>query len=139
MNDFSYNPIGNYQNIFDQNLREVNNNTKLLEGGIEKFQIDPNLISSDKELQNDLNELNAATQTDKTCDSFADALKKSLDEVTELDKQANATKETFLAGGDIDVHTVMIASQKANLSLQMAMQVRNKAIQAYNEIFRMSV
>ena len=76
MNDFSYNPIGNYQNIFDQNLREVNNNTKLLEGGIEKFQIDPNLISSDKELQNDLNELNAATQTDKTCDSFADALKK---------------------------------------------------------------
>ena len=139
MNDFSYNPIGNYQNIFDKNLREVNNNTKLLEGGIEKFQIDPNLISNDKELQDDLSELNATTQTDKTCNSFADALKKSLDEVTELDKQANLAKETFLAGGDIDVHTVMIASQKANLSLQMAMQVRNKAIQAYNEIFRMSV
>ena len=139
MNDFSYNPIGNYQNIFDQNLKEVNNNTKLLEGGIEKFQIDPNLISNDKELQDDLSELNATTQTDKTCNSFADALKKSLDEVTELDKQANLAKETFLAGGDIDVHTVMIASQKANLSLQMAMQVRNKAIQAYNEIFRMSV
>lgn len=139
MNDFSYNPIGNYQNIFDQNLKEVNNNTKFLEGGIEKFQIDPNLISRDKELQNDLSELNGTNQTDKTCGSFADALKKSLNEVSELDKQANIAKETFLAGGDIDVHTVMIASQKANLSLQMAMQVRNKAIQAYNEIFRMSV
>lgn len=139
MNDFSYNAIGNYQNIFSKNLQEVNNNTKFLEGGIEKFQIDPNLVSNDQELQNDLSQLKGVSETEKTGGSFADALKKSLNEVSELDRQANAAKETFLAGGDIDVHTVMIASQKANLSLQMAMQVRNKAIQAYNEIFRMNV
>lgn len=139
MNDFSFNPIGNFQDIFNKDMAKINSNTKFLEGGIEKFDINPDMVANDKELQNDLSLLQPVEQSEKTPKSFGEALKKSLNEITQLDKEANAAKETFLSGGDIDVHSVMIASQKANLSLQMALQVRNKAVQAYNEIYRMSV
>jgi flagellar hook-basal body complex protein FliE len=45
----------------------------------------------------------------------------------------------MLAGEDISVHEVMIAAEKAKLSLDLAIQVRNKAIEAYQEIMRMQI
>ncbi len=143
--DMSYNPIGNFQNVFKQNMTEIgNNNTAFLEGGIQEYRIDPYMISTDRQLKSDLGELSAPSidkldGAAKASDNFAQALNKSLNEVSNLETQANQAKETFMAGGDIDIHSVMIASQKANLSLQLAMQVRNKAIQAYNEIYRMNI
>ena len=47
--------------------------------------------------------------------------------------------ETFATGGDISVHEVMIASQKSGLAMQMAIQLRNQMINAYNEFKNMSV
>ena len=44
-----------------------------------------------------------------------------------------------MSGESQDLHTTVIAMQKADLSFQMMMQVRNKIVQAYQEIMRMQV
>ena len=44
-----------------------------------------------------------------------------------------------MSGESRDLHTTVIAMQKADLSFQMMMQVRNKIVQAYQEIMRMPV
>jgi len=47
---------------------------------------------------------------------------------------ANQAQETFAMGGDISVHELMIASEKSSLSMQMAMQLRNKLVSAYTDL-----
>lgn len=47
-------------------------------------------------------------------------------------------QEAFARGEDVSVHDMMIASEKATLSLQMAMQIRNKMISAYTDIKNMN-
>ena len=43
------------------------------------------------------------------------------------------------AGGNVDVHDVMIATQAESLAFQVGTQVRNKAVEAYQEVFRMQM
>lgn len=71
---------------------------------------------------------------EKTADTFGQAFSNGLNSVNDSQMEAQTAAETFAAGGDISVHEVMIASQKANLTMQMAIQTRNKLIAAYNEI-----
>ena len=47
--------------------------------------------------------------------------------------------EKLINGGNVDLHEVMIAAQKASVTLSATMEVRNKAVEAYQEIMRMSV
>ena len=54
-------------------------------------------------------------------------------------KAAEDAMETFAAGGDISVHEVMIAAQKSTLAMQMAIQLRNQAVNAYNEFKNLRV
>jgi flagellar hook-basal body complex protein FliE len=66
---------------------------------------------------------------------FADALAK-----VELAQQDAATAAQRLATGEIrDVAEVIIASEKATLALQLTVQVRNKVLEAYQEMMRMPV
>ena len=61
-----------------------------------------------------------------------------LDHVNTLQTQANQqVKKTLLGQGDL--HEAMLALEKANLSLKVLVQVRNKLIQAYEELSRMSM
>ena len=62
-----------------------------------------------------------------------------LNEVSNLGKEAEEAFETFASGGDISVHEVMIASQKSGLAMQMAIQLRNQMLNAYNEFKNMSI
>lgn len=71
--------------------------------------------------------------------SFLDTLKQKLDEVNEKQIEAEATTEAFIKGDDIDIHEVMLAGEEAKLSLQMAVQVRNKLVEAYQELNRMQL
>jgi len=66
--------------------------------------------------------------------SFGKAFSDGINGVNESQNAAYEAAETFAAGGDISVHEVMIASQKANLTMQLALQMRNKLVAAYNEI-----
>ena len=71
--------------------------------------------------------------------SFADFLEKSLGEVNKLQNEADKAIEELSAGDVKDVHGTMIALKKADISLQLMMQVRNKIIDAYQEIMRMQI
>lgn len=72
-------------------------------------------------------------------DSFGDVFNKALNQVNDLQVQAQDTSNKFAAGEIEDIHQVMIASEKADLALQFTIQVRNKLLDAYHEIMRMQV
>ncbi|WP_421384581.1 flagellar hook-basal body complex protein FliE [Bacillus salacetis] len=69
--------------------------------------------------------------------NFADFLKKSIEEVNTSQKESDMLTEKLARGGNVDLHQVMIASQKASITLQTTMEVRNKVVEAYQEIMRM--
>lgn len=71
--------------------------------------------------------------------SFADMLK-SMAATTEQQQQgADAAMQQVHTGGEVNLHDAMIAMEKADISLRYLIQVRNKAIDAYQEIMRMQV
>ena len=69
--------------------------------------------------------------------NFADTLKTAMSEVEKLDQNAQQQVTGLLNGDGQDVHSAMIAVEKADAAFQMMMQVRNKIVAAYQEISRM--
>lgn len=72
-------------------------------------------------------------------ESFADVLKSSIEKVNGLQNEADQATQDLLVGKDTNIHQVMIAVEKASLSFQMMMQVKNKIVNAYEEMMRMQV
>jgi flagellar hook-basal body complex protein FliE len=70
---------------------------------------------------------------------FGEILKDAISTVNELQKQSDQEIQKLMTGESQDLHTTMIAVQKADLSFQMMMQVRNKIVQAYQQIMGMQV
>lgn len=68
---------------------------------------------------------------------FIDTLKSTLQQVEQLQGDAQTRVGNLLAGGGEDLHTALIAVEKADLAFQLMMQVRNKIVQAYQEVARM--
>lgn len=66
--------------------------------------------------------------------SFRDLLLQSLDQVNGMQVEANRAVETLAVGGDVNPAEVLTAVQKADLAFRMTMQIRNKLVQAYQEI-----
>ena len=71
--------------------------------------------------------------------NFASVLNESINNLNQSQNEANQMTQKLINGENIDLQQVMIASQKANITLQAAVEVRNKAIEAYQEIMRMQV
>jgi flagellar hook-basal body complex protein FliE len=71
--------------------------------------------------------------------SFSEMLKDSIQKVNQLQLESQNLNNQLVAGNIDNVHQVVIASQKAELALQFTLQVRNKILDAYNEIMRMSI
>ena len=71
--------------------------------------------------------------------SFTDILSDAIDAAAEADADDKTGAIALLAGEDTEPHISMIESTKAELSLNLAIQIRNKVIDAYNEIMRMQV
>lgn len=69
--------------------------------------------------------------------NFADLLSKSINQVNELQQQSGALKTAFEQGRDVDLAQVMVASQKASLSFNAMVEVRNKLIDAYKDVMNM--
>ena len=71
---------------------------------------------------------------------FASMLKSSLDGVVQAQNRAESMQQAFVLGDDkVSLSDVMIEMQKANISFQTTVQVRNKVIAAYNDIMNMQV
>ncbi len=69
--------------------------------------------------------------------SFNDVLKKAIDDVNGLEKEADQAVQDLVAGGETNLHEAMIALQKADVSFKVLMEVRDKIVSAYKEIMRM--
>ena len=71
---------------------------------------------------------------------FATALRSSLDQVNQSQTKAVELGKTFALGDDnVNLSDVMVATQKASLSFQATVQVRNKLVSAYHDIMNMQV
>lgn len=70
---------------------------------------------------------------------FKDLLMKNIEQVNKLQQDADHAIEDFATGRRDDVDGVMIAKQKADLAFQLLLQVRNKMVDAYQEIKQMRV
>ncbi len=71
--------------------------------------------------------------------SFADFLDKSIGEVNKLHDDADLAVQRLTTGENVDIHGTMIAVKKAEVSFQLMMQVRNKIVEAYQEVNRMAL
>ena len=70
---------------------------------------------------------------------FQDLLQNAIGQVDGIRKTADATVERFLSGEGEELHTTVMATQRAELAFEMFMQVRNKVVQAYQEVMRMQM
>jgi flagellar hook-basal body complex protein FliE len=71
--------------------------------------------------------------------SFTDTLKSSIRDVNRLQVETDTAIRELVAGNENNVHEVMVAMEKASISLELMVQVRNKIIAAYDEIKRMQI
>jgi flagellar hook-basal body complex protein FliE len=79
------------------------------------------------------------TPTDPNAPSFKDYLLENLQEVNKLQQDATQATEDLLAGRRDDPESVIIATQKADTAFRMLLQVRNKVMDAYDEIRQIRV
>ena len=68
---------------------------------------------------------------------FGDLLTDSIAQVSKLEDQAHTAVTGLMTGSGVDVHTAMIATQKASMAFELTLAVRNKAVQAYQSVMGM--
>jgi len=68
---------------------------------------------------------------------FADVLGSAITQVEGTAQQAKSAAMDLLGNGNGDVHSVALATQRAELSMELFQQVRNKFVQAYQEVMKM--
>jgi len=71
--------------------------------------------------------------------AFQSMLEGMIGRVEQTQTQASQAAQNFLSGGDEELHSVALAAQRADLQFNLFLQVRNKAVSAYQEIMRMQV
>ncbi len=142
------NSINNYNKVFSNSLNQANSALD----GAQSFDEIFNSISN-----NQAKPLQANAQMNVGMDSIAASkienlspsakmasdigkgFSNGLNQLNAIEKEAETAFETFASGGDISVHEVMIASQKSGLAMQMAIQLRNQMLNAYNEFKGMGI
>lgn len=70
---------------------------------------------------------------------FQAVFKDAIETVEQQRQSANSTVDRFLSGESEELHQAAIATQQAELSFDLMLQVRNKVVQAYQEVMRMQV
>ena len=143
------NSIENYNKLLSKNfdiIKADNNNFgKILDNKIEDnitFKGLEGGISNDIGIENEglsQRDDNSASEVYKFANKVSSSLESSLIEVNNKQIDSENAVKTYASGGDISVHEVMIASEKASLAMQMSLQLRNKILQAYNEINQIRV
>lgn len=70
---------------------------------------------------------------------FSDVLKNAVESVNSMQHEAGRLEDAVAKGENVNIHQAVIAGEKAGLSFRLLMQVRNKMIEAYQEVMRMQV
>ena len=68
---------------------------------------------------------------------FADLFSDAVGQIGELEDKARTSVDRMMTGSGVDVHQAMIATQKASMAFELALSVRNKAVQAYQSVMGM--
>jgi flagellar hook-basal body complex protein FliE len=68
---------------------------------------------------------------------FEQVFRDAIDKVGKAQQESQQHLDRFLAGEDEELHTVALAGTRAELAFDLFMQVRNKVVQAYQEVMRM--
>jgi len=68
---------------------------------------------------------------------FSELLTDAVGQVDQLEAQAHTAVAGLMTGSGVDVHQAMIATQKADMAFELALAVRNKAVQAYQQVIGM--
>jgi flagellar hook-basal body complex protein FliE len=76
---------------------------------------------------------------ESTPSTFAAFLQEAVAGVNRLQQEAETAVQQYTVGKAQNLHDTMIAVEKADISLRLLMQVRNKAVEAYQEIMRMQI
>lgn len=88
-----------------------------------------------------LNNLNISNTTEEKTNgtSFSNVLSDAISKVNDSEVNANNKIESLIKGEDIEMHEVMLAMQESVLSLQALIEVRNKTVEAYQEISKLQL
>jgi flagellar hook-basal body complex protein FliE len=68
---------------------------------------------------------------------FSDLLTDAVGQVNQLESQARTAVDGLMTGSGVDVHQAMISTEKASMAFELALAVRNKAVQAYQQVIGM--
>jgi|SRR5699024_83341 len=74
--------------------------------------------------------------TDK---DFKSIFKDALEKVSQVEHAANHEQRMFVEGKTDDLHNLMLATQKATITIETAVQIQQKVIDTYNEVMRMQI
>lgn len=83
-----------------------------------------------------LNKQNASSEDEF---SFKDMINNEIEKLNNKQIEADEMTQGFISGQVDDLHTVMIATEEARISLELAVQLRNKVVEAYKEINNMQL
>ena len=72
-------------------------------------------------------------------DGFTDTLKNAVTQVNDQQLAARDAAVAMASGGGVDSAQALVTIEKANISFQFALQIRNKLLEAYQEVMRMQV
>lgn len=88
-----------------------------------------------------LNNLNISNTTEEKTSgtSFSNVLSDAISKVNDSEVNANNKIESLIKGEDVEMHEVMLAMQESVLSLQALIEVRNKTVEAYQEISKLQL
>lgn len=88
-----------------------------------------------------LNNLNISNTTEQKTNgtSFSNVLSDAISKVNDFEVNANNKIESLIKGEDVEMHEVMLAMQESVLSLQALIEVRNKTVEAYQEISKLQL
>jgi flagellar hook-basal body complex protein FliE len=75
----------------------------------------------------------------KGSDAFSNILSNTIDNLQSVQNQANDTAQKFMTGENDEIHDIALAGQQAELSFELGLQVRNKVVNAYQEIMKMQL
>ena len=81
--------------------------------------------------------VSALPAADSSQPGFRNVLHSAIDDIQQLEGQAETRVAGVIEGNGADVHSALIAVEKADLSFQLMMQVRNKIVSAYQEVSRL--
>lgn len=87
--------------------------------------------------QNGASSLSTGSEQSAGATPFADLMTDALGQASKLEDQARIAVDGLMNGSGVDVHEAMIASQQASMAFELALSVRNKAVQAYQQVIGM--